>query len=137
MKSSYGVLIIVDNKILLCRWRKSPFWGLPKGGIEEGESPIDTAVRECWEEIGIKLDPALIGPKFGPISYRLRKSLKSVWVFQYNLNADQIKLIGDKVITKTESSISEVKLFDLEEALRLITIRQKPFLIQYIASLKS
>lgn len=28
-------------------------WGVPGGHIEKGESPLDGAMRECFEEIGI------------------------------------------------------------------------------------
>lgn len=31
-------------------------YDIPKGDTEEGESPIDTAVRECFEECSILLD---------------------------------------------------------------------------------
>jgi 8-oxo-dGTP diphosphatase len=27
-------------------------WGLPGGGIDPGEDPVDAVVRECWEESG-------------------------------------------------------------------------------------
>lgn len=32
-------------------------WGIPKGIVEEGESLIEAAVRECQEEMGFKVDP--------------------------------------------------------------------------------
>lgn len=36
-------------------------WGLPGGGIESGEDPADTVVREAWEESGQRLEkPVLI-----------------------------------------------------------------------------
>ncbi|MCP3969823.1 MAG: NUDIX domain-containing protein [Rhodobacteraceae bacterium] len=33
-------------------------WDLPGGGRETGESPLDCALRECWEEAGLRLRPA-------------------------------------------------------------------------------
>lgn len=32
-------------------------WGIPKGLVEEGETLIEAAVRECYEETGFKVDP--------------------------------------------------------------------------------
>ena len=32
-------------------------WGIPKGLVDEGETLIDAAVRECYEEVGFKIDP--------------------------------------------------------------------------------
>ena len=35
-------------------------WQMPQGGIDDGESPYDAAIRELWEETGIK-DVVLLG----------------------------------------------------------------------------
>lgn len=34
------------------------FWNFPGGSIEEGESPVEAAVREVKEEASIDIDPA-------------------------------------------------------------------------------
>lgn len=31
------------------------FWDIPGGTVEPGEFPADAAVRECYEEVGIKI----------------------------------------------------------------------------------
>lgn len=55
-----GVVVLWDGHILLVHptkasWQKSAL-GIPKGGIEEGEDPLDAAVRELEEETGIKIN---------------------------------------------------------------------------------
>lgn len=54
-----GVAIIYDNKILLVHptgasWKKGTC-GIPKGGLEEGEDLKSGAIRELFEETGIKV----------------------------------------------------------------------------------
>ncbi len=46
----------VNNKpvFLLVHSKRNGRWGFPKGHIEKGESEIDTAKREIFEETGIK-----------------------------------------------------------------------------------
>ena len=59
MTVSAGLLIIQDNKILLAHPTRAPWYGsytIPKGKVEEGESYLDTAIRETKEEIGIDID---------------------------------------------------------------------------------
>ncbi|WP_018353125.1 NUDIX hydrolase [Longispora albida] len=61
------VLCLDENgRILLIQWR-DPFdghlvWEPPGGGVEDGESYLDTARRELAEETG--LDPARIGERY-------------------------------------------------------------------------
>ncbi|WP_161606013.1 NUDIX hydrolase [Microlunatus speluncae] len=48
---AYAVCTNVDGSILLSRYT-SGTWGLPGGGVEHGEHPEDTVVREVAEETG-------------------------------------------------------------------------------------
>lgn len=61
IKRTAGVAIVCNNKILLVHptnsgW-KNATCGIPKGGINPGEDPMDAALRELKEETGIVLSP--------------------------------------------------------------------------------
>jgi 8-oxo-dGTP pyrophosphatase MutT (NUDIX family) len=61
----YGSICISPSKtILLVKGRKSKKWSFPKGHKHRGETYIECAVRETFEEAGICLD-ALV-----PIGYQ-------------------------------------------------------------------
>jgi len=49
-------LIVLDqkNQLLVCRRKGKKTWQFPQGGIDDGESHIQAAYRELFEEVGIK-----------------------------------------------------------------------------------
>lgn len=54
-----GVIVRCDNKVLLCKRNATGslpgHWSCPAGSIEEGENPLDGAMREFYEETDIEL----------------------------------------------------------------------------------
>ena len=47
-----GCIIIDNGKVLLVE-QNSGFWGFPKGHVEDGETEVETAIREVKEETNI------------------------------------------------------------------------------------
>jgi 8-oxo-dGTP pyrophosphatase MutT (NUDIX family) len=66
--SAGGVVVRRHDGLEVCLIKPvgRPVWGLPKGGIEPGESHADTAVREVGEETGIR---ARVERELGAIDY--------------------------------------------------------------------
>ncbi|GHE97468.1 hypothetical protein GCM10018785_72450 [Streptomyces longispororuber] len=62
--AAYAVCVR-DGSVLLARWVAgdgSKRWTLPGGGMDHGEDPYDTVVREAEEETGYAVEPvALLG----------------------------------------------------------------------------
>ena len=55
----------VEGRLLLVRDAESGRWSCPGGIVEPGELPADAAVRETWEESGVKVELVRIAGVFG------------------------------------------------------------------------
>ena len=49
-----GTMFFENGKLLIDKPRKRPTFQMIGGGVEEGETPIQAAIRECHEELGEK-----------------------------------------------------------------------------------
>ena len=60
-KRTYIVFIREDNQLLFVKnWLGNGRWQLPGGGLKPGETHRSGLVREVWEELKIKLEPAAL-----------------------------------------------------------------------------
>jgi len=108
-----GVAIIMETQegIVLARRTANPYigkWTLIAGYTEYDESPLQTGIRETFEEVGanVKLDPVPLG----------------IYTFRDDPRADMVhivytgKLIGGTL--RVGDDVSEVKGFSTEEIMR-------------------
>jgi 8-oxo-dGTP diphosphatase len=63
MKNTSIVIVVHGDRILILRRsasdKDSPFvWGFPGGGVDKGESFIEGASRELWEETDLFIPPS-------------------------------------------------------------------------------
>jgi 8-oxo-dGTP pyrophosphatase MutT (NUDIX family) len=109
MKKSAGVIIILNrHKMLFCHPANSKWFGtysFPKGGINEGESEIDAALRELREESSVVVSKSQISNIKNPITidYQTKKGEKYKKLYLYTVYINDISEIGlDSEIIPTE-----------------------------------
>jgi ADP-ribose pyrophosphatase YjhB (NUDIX family) len=112
-KVSAGLAIVYDHRILLVHptnasWYNS--YGIPKGGVEEGETYLDAAIRETREETGINIPKSLIDKTEHYFSLSSKKYKYNKTVYYYVVKIDDLSQIGlkDLVIPKRQLQLKEV-----------------------------
>ena len=132
IKKSAGLVIVYNDEILLihptnANWKDS--YQIPKGMIEDFEVPLDAAIRETKEELGLDFTEHFKdhhGICDGIISYKngKGKTYKKVLYFIVRLN-EKIEL------DKTKLQLDEIDwagFLDIDEARKKIFWRFKPIL---------
>ena len=114
-----GAAIIIRNKqgkILLQERTDRNKWGLPGGCQDLGEDLRDTAVREAYEETGIKLDSKKI-VLIDTLSGNLRKNSYPNGDIVYNNTSLYLTdvNIDDETNLKGDSETKRLKFFSVEE----------------------
>ena len=72
---SCGILVLdADGELLLCHATGTRRWDIPKGGGEAGETEVRTAIRETYEETGLRFEPAEL-LELGRFAYMRGKDL--------------------------------------------------------------
>jgi 8-oxo-dGTP pyrophosphatase MutT (NUDIX family) len=93
-------------------------WALPKGNIDAGESPAETAIREVFEETGVR---ARLVEKLGDVRYTYtrrdgQRVFKVVSFFLLRAGRGRIGDIEDAMRVE----VAEARWLPLDEAPRLL-----------------
>ena len=109
-------LVRKDNKILVGHPtnHNADFWSIPKGKIEEGENPIDAAVRETLEETNADVSKWTVTHTLPPIKYkRMNKTLHPFILFekQNKINFDDFKLECNSNVISDKGNFPEMDAF--------------------------
>ena len=114
MKISAGVIIKYDNKMLFCHPTNSSWnqtYSPPKGGLNENEEIIDAAIRETFEEVGIKISKEIIKNINEPIvvEYKNKKeTYKKVYLFLVEIKTLEEIYLQLEIIPKEQLQLEEI-----------------------------
>ena len=113
-------------EILLITTRKGK-WTIPKGIVDPGETPVETAGKEAWEEAGIKgeVEEEVIGV------FRYHKWGEELQVEVFLMRVEEI---ADDF---EDSDFRERRWLDPEDAVKLIRKRIRPVLMRAVEILDS
>ena len=129
-----GGIVLSEDKILLVKNKKGdsstnsePWWGYPKGHLEEGEKPSEAAVREVFEETGFEVE--IVNNK--PVAesrYKIERSRvilqKTVWFYEME--------VVEPFKNEPDDEIDEIALVDFESALNLLTHEEDRKILKYV-----
>ena len=117
-------LVIRDGKILMVKHRRgeSEYYTLPGGGMEAGESPEETAIRELFEECSVR----------GKVIRKLTASPfaldENVILHTFHVDiGEQIPELGKGISDEEKQTLIEVRWMALDE----ICERDRAFLWSY------
>lgn len=121
-----GIVFIYENQILLCYPRNKSSeqqWTIPKGKVDKKEKPKETAVRETFEEVGIKIKKSEL-EKGGMISFVTSdKEIKLLHYYIYQVkNLKELGLKTSEVPLKwlQKDEIKDARFFSLSDAENLM-----------------
>ena len=124
------VIINEDKKILLQKRSMNKVvnpgkWGLTGGKVDAGEDTLTTAVRETYEEIGVKLNKEEV--KF-LCKYIDGKGLFIIYYVEKNINIEDCKIQTEEV--------DELRYFSIDELDKLEKVEGKECLEELESILK-
>ena len=105
VKAAGLFLVNTENKILIGHpTNHDPnFWSIPKGKIDEGETPLEAAIRETYEESNVKLFKDLHDFVYiGKYVYRHKK--KDIMLYAH---FEQSKGYWDNISIQCNSNVPE------------------------------
>lgn len=117
-KSCGGIIVFSENgkdKFLVIK-QLSGYYGFPKGHIEENETEEETALREVYEEVGLKAE--IIEGFRETLDYQINKNIMKEAVF-FLMKSDEKNVILDK------NEVLEYAWLDYKEAWQKITFEEE------------
>ena len=122
-----GTMFFKEQKLLIDKPRKRPTYQMIGGRVEDGETPLEAAIRECHEELG---DEAIFDNKlielvmeFDEIATSDGKTPIHFYVFKYNGMLEGT--------LKTSDEIESFKWYDSSDGEEILSNTLKNEVVPY------
>jgi 8-oxo-dGTP pyrophosphatase MutT (NUDIX family) len=139
------VLLDARDRVLMFRGTDpgrpgSRYWFTAGGGVDEGETLVDAAIRELWEETGLRITPDQLGPSlwqettdfpFNGRWFRQDQDFFVVRVEAWEVSVDgfgedeRISIDGHRWWSAAEIEATTEKIYPLDLAARLRGLLQQ------------
>lgn len=117
LKKVVGTMFFENGKLLIDKPRKRPTFQMIGGSVEEGETPLEAAVRECHEELGkdaiFDKDKFQLVMEFEETATSDQTTKIYFYVFKYN------GVLKGKIVTSDE--IEQFMWFGLNDDMNLLS----------------
>jgi len=126
IEAAGGLIKQDQNYLFIFRLGK---WDLPKGKLDQGETPDKAAVRECEEECGIsglKIEKELPST-YHIYPYKGRHALKTTYWYLMNSNDKK------QLVPQTEENITKAEWLDLSAIKNTVIMNTYPSVLDLIS----
>ena len=103
-----------ELRVLLIKQARNGNWSFPKGHVEEGETEIETAVREVREEVGLEIEP--VSGFRETITYNPKANVKKDVVYFVSRSQSPI-------VKLQKEEVSDYKWLRPREAFKTLTFK--------------
>jgi len=122
MKQTAGIIVLCEDRVLLCKRSDSGEWAIPMGHMEEGEEPVDCAYREFYEETNLEItDPIESVGRIKKNKTGKLKSILHIYLFEVDSEIEPNLEDAQDGHEHTECGyfdIEEIEDLDMEESLK-------------------
>jgi 8-oxo-dGTP pyrophosphatase MutT (NUDIX family) len=125
MPSVSTALFDTEGRLLVAQQAGSKVWMTVGGAIEPDESPSDAAVREVWEETGLRVVPVHVLGVFGGREFRVSypngdEAAYTVILFEVHLLGGTLRADGEEAAALRYVTAAEADALPMSDLTRIL-----------------
>ena len=121
IQAAGGVVLDPEGRVAVVHRPRYDDWSLPKGKLDPGESFEEAALREVWEETGLRVS---LGEELPSVEYTVRERPKVVRYWRMSVESDPGFEANDEV--------DELRWLARDEAMDLLSYAHDRSLVEHM-----